>query len=131
MEDNVESGAKDAVGQIRNATGSTDATEDANRGLENTVGAAKGTARDVEDQVTESGGDVVAGVSGGDVQGAGKGVKDGVVGTAGGVGEGAKGVVGGGAETVKGGVGALGSGAKSAGGAVGGLTGLGGGGGGK
>ena len=62
----MESGAKDAVGQVRKATGTTDATEDANRGLENTVGATKGTAREVEDKVTESGGDVVSGVGSGD-----------------------------------------------------------------
>lgn len=44
IEDNVESGAKDAIGQVRTATGTTDATEDANKGLEDTVGATKDTA---------------------------------------------------------------------------------------
>lgn len=129
VEDDVESGAQDAIGQVRNATGTTDATEDANQGLEDTVGATKGTARGVEDAASESGGKVLGGVGRADMEGAGDvagGVKEGVEGTAGSVGEGAKGVAGGGADTVKGGVGALGSGAKSAGGALGGMTGLGG-----
>ena len=129
VEDNVESGAKDVVGQVRNATGTTDATEGANKGLEDTGDATKGTARGVEDAASETGGKVVGGVGKGNTEGAkdaAGGVKDGLTGTAGSVGEGAKGVASGGTDTVKGGVGALGSGAKSAGGALGGMTGLGG-----
>ena len=145
LEDNLEDGTKQAVGDVQNATGTAGSSGSDEQGYtqagkEKTEGAydaVKGQRREVEDVAGEKAGEVgrnAANTTGEYGSAAAQKGKDGI----GAVGDGVSGAagkgqdVGGqalgqGSDAVKGGAGALGDGAKSVGGGLGKMTGLGGG----